>query len=221
MANTNSKKEWHEFYTQPITLPEFVRVIHSHKAYLSALVNLINPNEKILEIGCGTSIDSIYLSHFGYKLTALDNNPKVLELAKRNNDYFRGSVEYVLGDMFDLRFQDKEFKACFSQGAINYSPPEKIQQSLIQQAKIADFVLFSVPSIHFEGSQSFGGSRLWSFNQWLGIIKNFKIIDYGGYGYNRLGRTAEKIDKVILKNNFKKITSQFFAPNIYFIISSK
>jgi len=219
------KREWHDFYSKPVTLPEFVRWMNNRKVYLSTLTRLLNPGDKILEAGCGLGIDGVYLSHLKYKVKAVDNNEKVLKLAKHHNNYFHGSVEFDLQDIFNLNFKEKEFKVSFSQGVLEHFNPIKIKKALKEQLRVADYVLFSVPSINMikisGHSKSFGDENYWLLYEWLKIIKDFNLVDYNGYGFNRTGRLIDKFNKIILKEKFKKFVINYYAQELYFLIADK
>jgi len=215
----NQEKKWEDFYRKPVSLPDFIRLIDSHKTYLSVLLKFLEPGDKVLEVGCGTAVNSIYLSHLGYKVASIDSNDKVLELSKRNNENFHGAIDFSLQDMFKLSFNDNDFKLSFSAAVIScYSVPE-VRKAIAEQLRVAKYVMFCEPTTYFVGHQSFESSNLWSFKEWLEIIKDFKLMDYGGYGYGRWGRIFSKLDNAIFKNRFKRLIVQRFAPQVYFIVS--
>lgn len=60
----------------------------SHKKADFNLVEIVNQFEiapcKVLEIGCGTGTDAIWLSDKGFEVTAIDVSPIVIEIAKEN-----------------------------------------------------------------------------------------------------------------------------------------
>ena len=218
-------RKWHDFYSKQVTLPEFISWMNNRKNYLSVIIKLLQSGDKILEAGCGPGIDSIYLSHLNYKVKAVDNNKKVLELAKYHNDYFRGSVKFILQDIFKLNFKKKEFKISFSQGVLEHFDVVKIKKALNEQLRVSDYVLFSIPSINMikisSYSKSLGDENYWDIDKWLEIIKNFKIIDYNGYGFDRFGRLMDKINRIIFKGRFKKFIIKHHAPEFYFLITDK
>ena len=45
--------------------------------------NAVPPPARILDVGCGAAFLGIYLHHLGYEVTAIDEDPEVLTLAKR------------------------------------------------------------------------------------------------------------------------------------------
>jgi len=214
------KKEWSKFL-KPVTLPRFIRLVNSHWVYLSEITKLLSTNDKILGVGCGTAVDEIYLSHLGYQVKAIDKSGKVLKLAKLNNEFFQGRVKFHLEDMFNLTFKDKEFKVCFSQGVLEHFSAPQIKKAISEQLRVAQYVVFSVPSIHWQG-QPFGDENFWPLEKWFEILTGFNLIDYEGYSYKTsLVRLMEKINKKLFKNIFKKFFIKLFATEFCFIIRSK
>lgn len=212
-------KEWGKFL-KPVTLPRFISLINSHKVYLSEIIKLLSPNDKILGIGCGTAVDEIYLSHLGYRVKAIDISEEVLKLARLNNDYFHGQVDFLLADILKLPFGDNEFMVCFSQGVLEHFSVASIKATLKEQLRVAQRVVFSVPSVNWRG-RPFGNENFLPLKKWLAMIKDFHLLDCGGYGFGRFGRIIDKINKVFFRNKFKKIVAKFWAQNFYFVITSK
>lgn len=72
------------------------------RAFILDIVSAINlpKDASVLEIGIGSGKWSCAFSIMGYKVTAMDNNPEMLEQAKRNFPNIR--IEYVLDDLLNL-----------------------------------------------------------------------------------------------------------------------
>jgi ubiquinone/menaquinone biosynthesis C-methylase UbiE len=76
---------------------------------------------RILDIGCGPGMQTIELAKLsGTKIVALDFHQPFLEELKVNAEKAKvqDKIETVLGNMFDLKFEDKSFDLIWSEGAI-------------------------------------------------------------------------------------------------------
>lgn len=62
----------------------------------------LNPNTRVLEIGCGTGLFTEIFAQSGSKLTAIDISPELLEKAKKRNEK-NTNVEFTCGRFEDLK----------------------------------------------------------------------------------------------------------------------
>lgn len=99
--------------------PELVRFVES-----GSLI----PDASVLELGCGTGTDSIYLAKKGFHVVGVDFSPTAIERAKdrARRDHLVGSCEFYLKDVCDLSFLKNRFdfaydKTCFD----NLAPSER------------------------------------------------------------------------------------------------
>lgn len=102
-----------------------------------------NKIKQILEIGCGSSGDSIYLANKNYKVTAVDNEEKIITLLKNKND--SPLLDYRLADAFSLPFENDKFDLVFHNGFFVYFSNDDIVKLLKEQERIAKkYILFFV-----------------------------------------------------------------------------
>ncbi|MEM3504800.1 MAG: class I SAM-dependent methyltransferase [Archaeoglobaceae archaeon] len=99
---------------------------------------------KILEVGCGSAIDSVYLASKGYEVVALDYEEKTISRLK---NCFAGidNVTFVIGDAFNLGFKAKSFDLVFSNGLFIYYNDPDIAIMLKEQYRVAKhYIVFFV-----------------------------------------------------------------------------
>lgn len=95
---------------------------------LQAISSLVNQGRKVLDIGCGTGREAIYLAKSGIKVTASDISPKMTELtaAKAKAEGVADMVEVrtiAAGELGQLRDEGMVFDGAFSSfGALNCEP---------------------------------------------------------------------------------------------------
>ena len=123
----------------------------------------IRAGMNILEVGCGPGTLAPYLGAGVYpgRVTGLDLDEQFIDLARQraNQDQCR-TVDYVLGDAYDLAFDDSEFDATTSYAGIGVlSDPEKAVSEMIRVTRIGGSVSIMEPvtgidGILFEGLDS-------------------------------------------------------------------
>lgn len=97
----------------------------------------IQPNSRVLDIGCGTGSDSVHLAkHIGEtgELYVADISPVMIEMAKHKLKTVHTPVEYFLSNGSYLPFADKIFDAVFHFGGINNFG--EIPRALIEMTRV-------------------------------------------------------------------------------------
>ncbi len=94
----DKKMRWYKQYD------ELIRQICPHyDEALDALVQQIPPNQKIIELGCGSGNLTQKLSEQGYKVKAYDNNKEMLILAKHK--IRDTNVQFIKEDAENIEYQ--------------------------------------------------------------------------------------------------------------------
>lgn len=101
-------------------------------------------NKKILMLGCGTGEESKLLETFGATskyLIGIDLSEKSIEIAKKTYP----DIDFVVGDMNDLQFENECFDFVYSSLAIHYNDtPERTYKEVYRVLKPDGLFLFSV-----------------------------------------------------------------------------
>lgn len=185
----------------------------------SEMIDLIKKytpqNGKILEAGCGTSFHSIYLSKKNYKVTAIDIENDMIEVAKKFNKECSGNVTYISGDIFNLPFSDKVYDTVFSHGVLEHFSKKEIVFAINEALRVANTVIISVPTIFDVSNNLMGDEILRSIFKWKRIIKRtrgqLKEID-GSFPFHPRLRNLQKVAGNILN---------YVAPVAIFVITKK
>lgn len=202
-------KSWAQFYRKSDGVNEIDRYAQIHQELISSILS--ERPKKILEAGCGPAIFSIYLSRFGahlekylgvqydFQCTALDNDTEILKIAEKNNRDLKGIVQFVLGDIKQLPFNNLSFDLSFSQGVLEHFSNNEIELILDEQLRVAKTVLFSVPHFFYH-AKDFGNERLLFEWQWKRILRKYHIME--SRCYYRIRRK---------KNFFLKLPQMYYA----------
>jgi 2-polyprenyl-3-methyl-5-hydroxy-6-metoxy-1,4-benzoquinol methylase len=93
-------------------------------------------NKRVLEIGCGTGIDSIMMGLRGAKISFLDQSREALEIVKDNLERFSIDAELLNGDVFDYDFNG-DFNLIHSNGTVEHFTGGKRQEIVDIHARAA------------------------------------------------------------------------------------
>lgn len=92
--------------------------------------------ESVLEIGCGSGRDSVYLAQHGSKVTAVDYEGGVVANLKSRLEGVK--VFCSAADAFALPFRDKQFELVFHNGLfVCFRDDDDIRRLLFEQARVA------------------------------------------------------------------------------------
>ena len=144
----------------------FIELIRKH-AKLSAKSKI----PKIIEIGLGNGTMSIFFSRNElYNVYGIDNDIDVLRYCIKNNKHLGGYIKFLLMDAFDLDIlKTKEFDVAFSQGTLEHFDNESIITLIIKQLEIANYVVFSVPSVNW-ATREIGNERKMTLEEWRTLL---------------------------------------------------
>jgi SAM-dependent methyltransferase len=161
---------WSEYGKWSLSL---IRNVLAHLEYL--LYISLGFRSSALEIGCGTGLHSCFVSHFGVDVTSIDVDCKVVKMASILSHHYKAkNVNLVVADARNLPFKDALFNVCFSQGLLEHFDNRNIIEIISEASRVAERILFSVPSINYP-RQDFGNERLLNAFQWKDLLSKFDV----------------------------------------------
>ena len=128
------EKTWFQAFSESMNV---IFTDEDFKTYLADVAPCIDfykeylgENTKILDLGCGLGVGSVPLSTFGYRITGIDNDPKVVEAARENAKKFGKDIQIVHGDIFDIdkMIEPDSFDACISGGLLEHFSEQTIHK---------------------------------------------------------------------------------------------
>jgi 2-polyprenyl-3-methyl-5-hydroxy-6-metoxy-1,4-benzoquinol methylase len=177
-------KTWHDFYPD-LGVKDFIIRIPTELA--CKISQYVEKGERILEAGIGSAVESIYLSHLGYKVFGIDNDLVIVSRAIDLNRKLGASARFFKMDMFKMGFKEGVFGIVFHSGVLEHYNETEIITVLTEQLKVAKLVIFSIPSDKFPLRNTgtylegiFGDENFWGLKKWKKILRNFKIIEIFG-----------------------------------------
>jgi SAM-dependent methyltransferase len=134
-----------------------------------------------LEVGCGSGVDSAFLSKIGYFSVGLDYSITALQHIKQGSEDNLNNVIKVAGDTYNLPFNSNSFDLVFSQGLMEHFA--NMKPALLEQKRIlkpGGLICVDVPQtwnlatinkrIHIKRGTWFAG---WETNYSLSQLEKF------------------------------------------------
>ena len=163
-----TETDWSRFRVETISVPTFIKRNLIHADLLRAVASRASGG--VLEVGIGSGAQSALLSRF-FPTVALDNDFRIISLARRNVERFGPATRLVMGDAFALPFRALSRGVALSQGLMEHFDDERIGRLLREQLRVCRSAVFSVPSDRYP-RQDVGDERLMSPGEWLAIVRN-------------------------------------------------
>lgn len=117
-----SSEEWGKLYN-PEQVESLVSGIHAGNVsvWSKELVRITKADERILEIGCGTGVTSVWLAMQGRKATALDFSKEALACAHGVAEKCQVEIETIFADATkELPFEEGAFDTIFQAGLLEH-----------------------------------------------------------------------------------------------------
>ncbi|MEK7557898.1 MAG: class I SAM-dependent methyltransferase [Patescibacteria group bacterium] len=103
---------------------------------LIKLTELINNNDKILDVGCGNGrlLEAFKNKKISY--TGVDNSERLIELAKQNQELGIRNQEFLVGDILELnKLPEKDFDYVFCLAVLPHLPGNDLRLTALKQLK--------------------------------------------------------------------------------------
>ena len=96
------------------------------KPLLDRIRKYAKNKKDILEAGCGSAANSIFLANNGFNVTCIDNNPEILKFASSNSSRFDNSPIFLKKDILRLPYLNRLFDVSFSHGVLEHYADDNI-----------------------------------------------------------------------------------------------
>jgi ubiquinone/menaquinone biosynthesis C-methylase UbiE len=207
-----SDEVWSRCWTKWNSKADFAEDIRQHleerkvlyRFFRKGLSSLAGKTLKVLEIGCGSAIDSHVLAEDrNLQIYGVDRSKESIEVAKRVSRHFSRAPIFLTCDATHLSFPEESFDIVFSQGLIEHFrdplPPLKEQ---VRVLKSTGYLIVDVPQ-KYAGLGLYSLRKHWKINrgkwEWgweteysylelkkLGRSLRLTPICVGGYAYDGL-----------------------------------
>lgn len=123
-----------DFYTDPEGLAESTDRSKMPREFLEirdTFVNLFEPRDRILDVGCGPGHDIRYFEQNNLDAIGIDISPDMVAYVNS-----RG-FDAVKADMKDMEFADNSFDGIWCCASIHFHPPEKMKDAVKELYRVA------------------------------------------------------------------------------------
>ena len=131
----SAERSWGDFYAGDVDLDTFFATLHYHAPFMDAV--LAGQPTTALEAGCGTAVMSSFLAMAGVETTAVDNDPAVLDVARRAAARWPAAPGLVEHDIFSLRELGGSWDVVFSQGVLEHFDDDAIRRLCAESLAVA------------------------------------------------------------------------------------
>lgn len=182
------------YYTQSY------RTVSDHILMLGLIIKVmaLRPGARIIEFGCGYGNTAINLARMGYEVTAVDIEPRYLEIVDRQCRGFTSPPRTVLGDFSVIEKLQERFDAIlFYESFHHCSDHQKLVASFEARLAPSGIVVFASEPI-YEGNPMPWGLRLDGQSLWA--TRRFGWLELGfkeSYFRDLLGESGWVCDKHI------------------------
>ncbi len=200
--------DWVEFFESNINsnLSSYVR---HHWAYNTPVWDAVRTQlpdgGRIIECGSGAGTYSVMLSQFGYEVTGVELDERMVELARRNAVQLGGkSVRFQQGSILDLREHYGRYDLAYSTGVIEHFRHPDAVRILEEEARCAPAVLVVVPSrfVWARKAATFNGIfERYTVPRLRRVVRDAGLEIVREFGYsagNKVGRAIEMLSPPIV-----------------------
>jgi SAM-dependent methyltransferase len=185
---------WGDFYAGDVDLAAFFSTLSHHAPFMEAI--LAERPSSAIEAGCGTAVMSSFLELAGVRTTAVDNDKKVLEVARAAAARWPAQPRFAEHDIFKLS-ELGEADVVFSQGVLEHFPDADIVALARESLAVAPRFVFSVPS-RWYGHLDFGNERLMTAPEWGAILEPAGHVEVRPYFFARRRGTRGLLRPIML-----------------------
>jgi SAM-dependent methyltransferase len=144
---------------------------------------------RILDVGSGPGWSEFYLSSMGYEVTGVDNEPTLVDLAKKRAELLGVSAKFAVADAFDLSAYYSKFDLAYSCGVLEHFDREVTVRLLREQALCATHVLIEIPTRYTVYTGGITDERIYSVNELAKIVEDAGLRVVARFGYGDLAAT--------------------------------
>lgn len=113
-------------------------------AVLTTLGHRLGPGATILDVGAGPGTSAIPLARAGYRVTANDLAPKMLEVLERASVAAGLSIRTIVGDVRALEATERHDAAISIHGPLNYHPrPREVVEAITRHVRPNGLLVFA------------------------------------------------------------------------------
>lgn len=177
--------------------PAWLKSAVEHWGFHETLYGMISrhcaPPARLLDVGSGPGWSDFYLGALGYRVTGIDNESSLVELATQRAERLNVPAKFEIADAFDLAKYHGQFDLVFSNGVLEHFDRDVTVKLLEEQAKCAPKVLIQIPTKHTAQSDGITDERIYTINELAKIVEDAGMRVEARFGYGELASTPANL----------------------------
>jgi ubiquinone/menaquinone biosynthesis C-methylase UbiE len=160
--------------------------------YIDKFLHHLNPNSRILDVGCGPGQFTKHFSSKGHQATGIDITPEMISIARAKSPH----LDFQIMDMRKLSFPDSTFHGLFSAYSILHIHSQDIPVTLQEFHRVLKPQGFLCILVQVgESDQFFDKNYLQDEITFFNFFTNSKLNEYlTKAGFNKIKLTNFKIN---------------------------
>jgi SAM-dependent methyltransferase len=189
---TDLATPWSDNYTKPVDEAYVQANWQHHKPLFDLIEDLArraSPDRppRVLEAGMGLGTMALALSRLNYRVWGIDSDVVQVARAQLLSRRLGGFARYFCMSIGDTcLLQPDSFDLVFSQGTLEHFDPQGLDDALRAELRLAPYVVISVPSVDWPGTE-IGGERRLTTEDWRLALDQLghEVLDLKYYGKAR------------------------------------
>jgi len=154
------------------------------KLLLDRVIKYSQATGRILEAGCGSGANSIFLANRGLDVTCIDIDDKILKFASDSSKLFAVQPKFKKRNLLKLDYPKGYFDVVFSHGVLEHFSDKDIIKIVNKELSVSKYVIISVPSDFFKVKDAIrGDERFLPRKYWKELLAKVRGTTIDGFGY--------------------------------------
>lgn len=188
---------WNEWKTKQDFSREIERHRTNRKRFYEKLKKHLSESERVLEIGCGSAIDTNIMASEKHEIDffCMDISDNALSIAKKVSIKLKNKICMARGDVNKLFYKKESFDLVFSQGVVeHFSDPNQMINEQLYVLKKGGVLIINVPQKHTgytlmkhwkikKGTWEWGWETEYSYSRLRRLGKRYGLCEIDVFGY--------------------------------------
>jgi len=142
--------DWFDYFKRQ-GIDNFPLFVYNYYTFRQPTVSYIKKHVpeggSIIDLGCGSGLLAILLSSMGYEVLGIDNDPRIVDMARRNNERLGGRARIELMDLFEAPQRlENRFDLAYGEGIIEHFRGSRHRDAVKAFGKLSRKVIIIVPT---------------------------------------------------------------------------
>jgi SAM-dependent methyltransferase len=165
---------------------------------MSVIRRLVPEGGRVLEVGCGSGALASLLSHYGFDVVGLDDDPDIVACAQEIASQLNAPARIAQGSAFDLSTYYDRFDLVYSLGVLEHFDAPVTVKLLEEQARCAAYVMIVVPSRFTKYSGPITDERIYNRRQVAALVRQAGLKPLSSFVYGSIPTTVSRAMDLLL-----------------------